>query len=281
MLQSNAISSSFSAVFNVPPIIIGVITSALFVFAILYKSGRIEKITGIIVPVMSLLFIIASVIAIILRWEKLPDAFSLILKNAFDLRGVGGGILGFFTSRAFRAGSMRGLVSNEAGAGTAPTAHALSDTRIPEKQGLMGVFEVFADTIILCTLTALVIILSGTDIYFSDPMALIINSFSSILGKGANVFICVSIFLFAYATLICWAKYGISSLLYLTESKAVRIIYIMIFSTLITVGTLFTSDFIWDAADLSIGFMTLINLSALFILRKEITRPFFKSPTTK
>ncbi len=276
MLQSNAISSSFSEVFKIHPAIVGVITSALFIFAILYKSGRVEKITSIIVPVMSLLFIIVSLIAIFLRRERLPYAFSAIFKNAFDFRSMSGGILGFLASRAFRAGSMRGLVSNEAGAGTAPTAHAISDTQIPEKQGLMGVFEVFADTIILCTLTALVIILSGTDSYFSDPMTLVVNSFFSILGRGADYFICISIFLFAYATLICWAKYGTSALLYLTKSKAIKTLYIIVFAALIIVGTLFTSNIIWDTADFSIGIMTIINLSALFILRKKITKPTLK-----
>ena len=281
MLQSNAISSSFSESFGIPPWVVGIITSVLFIFAILYKSGRVEKITGIIVPVMSLLFIVVSVIAILMRRERLPAAFSAIFKNALDPRCIGGGALGFLTSRAFRAGSMRGLVSNEAGAGTAPTAHAMSDTKIHEKQGLMGVIEVFADTIILCTLTALVIILSGTDPCYSDPMALILNSYSDILGEGANTFICISIFLFAFATLICWAKYGASSLLYITESKAVRIIYMIIFSALITVGTLFTSNIIWDTADFSIGIMTLINLLSLFILQREITKPNFKNTPTK
>lgn len=276
MLQSNAISSSFTHIFDINPAIIGLITAALFVGAILYKSGKVEKITNIIVPIMSLLYIAFCIIAILLRRDKLGDSFSLIFKNAFNRASIGGGTLGFLTSRAFRAGTMRGLVSNEAGAGTAPTAHALSDTQIPEKQGLMGVFEVFADTIILCTLTAIVIIISGVDINVSNPMILIMNSFSMDLGKASDIFLCISIFLFAFATLICWAKYGLSALEYLTRRPTIKTLYIISFAALIILGTIFTSDIIWDASDFSIGIMTLINLVAIFILRKEITRPSFK-----
>ncbi len=276
MLQSNAISSSFSHAFNINPAVIGIITAILFIAAIFYKSGKVEKITNIIVPIMSLLFIIVCALVIFLRRDKLPDAFSIIFKNAFNPESMGGGVIGFLMSRAFRAGSMRGLVSNEAGAGTAPTAHALSDTQIPEKQGLMGVFEVFADTIILCTLTAIVIIISGADLCVSNPMTLIMNSFSASLGRSADYFICISIFLFAFATLICWAKYGLSALEYLTKRNAIRTLYIIVFAALVFLGTVFTSETIWDASDFSIGVMTIINLCAIFILRKEITRPIYK-----
>lgn len=280
MLQSNAISSSLTHVFDINPIIIGLVTTALFVAAILYKSGRVEKITNIIVPIMSLVYIIFCAAAIYLCRSNVKNAFSLIFNGAFKRESFAGGVLGFLTSRAFKAGSMRGLVSNEAGAGTAPTAHAISDTQIPEKQGLMGVFEVFADTIILCTLTAIVIIVSGTDICVSNPMAIIMNSFSSILGKVSDLFLCASVFLFAFATLICWAKYGLSALEYLTRRPIMKTIYTIIFAALIISGTIFTSDIIWDASDFSIGIMTIINLSAIYILRKEITKPKFKKRKT-
>ena len=276
MLQSNAISSSFSHAFGLSPVNIGIVTAALFALAINFRSGKVERITGIIVPIMSVAFLLVCSIAIISRRQMLPDAFKSIVTNALSPRSVGGGMLGFIFSRAFRAGSMRGLISNEAGAGTAPTAHAMSDTRIPEKQGLMGVFEVFADTIIICTLTALVIILSGTDLNVNDPMTLIINAFSSFFGSFAEFFICISIFLFAFATLICWAKYGKLALAYLTRSKALNIVYTTTFTALIILGTLSAPSFIWDISDISIGVMTILNLCAIFILRKEITIPRFK-----
>lgn len=281
MLQSNAISSSLSHVLEIKPAIIGLAVAALLVASLLYKSGKVEKITNIIVPIMSLLYIVFCLIAILLRRDRIDDAFAIIFKDAFNLESVGGGALGFLTSRAFRAGSMRGLVSNEAGAGTAPTAHALSDTKIPEKQGLMGVFEVFADTIILCTLTAIVIIISGADLGVDNPMILIMNSFSADLGKPSDYFLCVSIFLFAFATLICWAKYGLSALEYLIDRPCVKGIYIFVFAVLVILGTVFTSNAIWDASDFSIGIMTIINLIAIFILRKEITRPELKRKSYK
>ncbi len=271
MLQSNAISSSFEYVFGTSPLLVGLITAALFLGAIFYKSGKVEKITGVIVPIMSLLYIAVTVVAIYICRDGLIEAFSSIFDHAFNMRSASGGILGFLTSQAFKSGSVRGLVSNEAGAGTAPTAHALSDTEIPEKQGLMGVFEVFADTIILCTLTALVIILSGADTAIANPMIIIVNAFSAILGSGANYFLCISVFLFAYATLICWARYGLLSLEYITHRPTARIIYIVAFATLTVLGTVFTSNIIWDTSDFSIGMMTLINLVALFILRRDIT----------
>ena len=277
MLQSNAISSSFAHVFKINPVYLGVVTSLFFTIAILYKSGRVEKITNIIVPIMTVLYIAFCLIAIFLRADRFGDAFAIILKNAFAPMSMGGGVLGFLTSQAFRAGSMRGLISNEAGAGTAPTAHAMSDTQISEKQGLMGVFEVFADTIILCTLTAIVIIISGVDLNVANPMILIMNAFSQSLGKSSDLFLCISIFLFAFATLICWAKYGISAIEYITSNKHVKSLYAITFATLIILGTLFTSKIIWDASDISIGIMTIINLIAVFVLRREITRPKFEN----
>lgn len=270
VMQVNAISDAVSGVFSISPLFAGIAVSALIFVSVVGDGDRVGKISEIAVPIASVLYIIAAVLAIMNGSDRLLYVIYRIIHDAFDLRSVGGGIIGILTSRSLRYGIMRGLISNEAGCGTAPTAHACADTDSPHRQGLYGLIEVFVDTVVLCSLTAFVILIFGIDTELSDPMKMCMDAFCGLLGGWAEYFICAEIFVFAFATLICWAHYGKESVRYFTQSKHARNAYIALFCLLAVVGAVSSSISVWEAADICIGIMTLINLSVLMMLSREI-----------
>ena len=272
VIQSNAVATSFSGVLNVKPLIVGALVATFCCFVITgnakWVSGFCEK----TVPLMTLGYFFLSVAVIAMRWESVPSAFSLIFEDAFRLDSAAGGIFGFFLSSKFRTGTMRGLMSNEAGCGTAPTAHASSNTESPSKQGLWGIFEVFVDTILLCTLTAIVIILAGNGVldYSADPMMMAIKAYSAVLGGWSEYYMCISVLLFAFATMVCWAHYGKESLRCLTKKKGAAAVYVLLFCLFVFVGAVAAPSLAWLLADLAIGIMTLINLPILCSMSGEV-----------
>ena len=265
VIQSNAAATSFSGVFGVSDWIVGGAVALLCCFVIVgnakWVSGFCEK----TVPLMTIGYVLLSAAVISARWDGVGEAFLAIFKDAFSLESAAGGVFGFLLSTKLRAGTMRGLMSNEAGCGTAPTAHAASSTQNPAKQGMWGIFEVFVDTIVLCTMTALVIILAGKGIfvYSENPMMMAIKAYSSVLGGWSEVFMCVSVMFFAFATMICWAHYGKESLRYLTRNGWAATLYVVGFCLFIFIGAVSAPSLAWLLADLSLGVMTLINLPVL------------------
>jgi AGCS family alanine or glycine:cation symporter len=223
---------------------------------------------------MTVGYILLSVAVISARWSGVGGAFLLIFEDAFSLDSAAGGVLGFLLSTKLRTGTMRGLMSNEAGCGTAPTAHAASSTQNPAKQGMWGIFEVFVDTVVLCTLTALVIILAGEGIfvYSENPMMMAIKAYSSVLGGWSEVFMCVSVMFFAFATMVCWAHYGKESLRFLTRKGWVATLYVVGFCLFVFIGAVSAPALAWLLADLSLGVMTLINLPVLCAMSGEVKR---------
>lgn len=271
VVQINAVSRSFLGVFNVSPIIIGA-AGAILCFVVI--SGNTEKISGFTektVPLMTLGYIIISMAVIIVRGDEVPSAFAEIFKNAFRFESAAGGVFGFLFSRSVRLGCMRGLMSNEAGCGTAPTAHASSTTNSAVKQGFWGIFEVFIDTIVLCTMTALVIIIGRVDGYDADPMMMTIKAYSSVLGPFAEYFICISVLLFGFATLICWAHYGRECIKYFTHARFAQNIFVLVFCAFVFIGALCAPESTWGIADLALGVMTVINVPVLCLMSGEIT----------
>jgi len=176
-------------------------------------------------------------------------------------------------SDAIRYGTMRGLLSNEAGWGTAPLAHAASSTKEPAKQGTWGIFEVFVDTIILCTMTAVVIIVNYDDAcaYASDGIMMTVKAYSATLGKSAEYFLCAAVLLFAYATVICWAHYGVECVSYIFKNKKfyARIFYI-VFCVFVFIGAIVAPEAVWTVVDFSIGSMTLINVLVVCFMSGEV-----------
>lgn len=281
MIQSNAVAEALEGVFDISPLLCGALLAILGALIITRGTELMAKFTEILVPLMTLGYVVISLWVLIVRRDMLGEAFSSIFKDAFSPDSAAGGFLGFLFSRALRFGTMRGLVSNEAGCGTAPAAHATSCAKSPVEQGFWGIFEVFVDTIILCTMTALVIIVSFGDLrYRGSYIMLTLDAYSSVLGEGAAIFLSLAVLCFGFATIVCWAHYGIESVRYFTRGKAVNRIFIAVYSVCAMIGANVNSSAIWSTADFAIGAMTLINVAVLLLMRKEIkleTEEYFYS----
>lgn len=272
MIQVNAITRSFESVFSVSPLILG-IGIAIFVFFIVSKGiSAISNLTEKLVPLMTVGYIVLSVAVMVVKADRLGDAFYKIFLSAFDFDAALGGITGFIFSKALRYGTMRGLISNEAGCGTAPTAHAVSNSKIPAEQGFLGVFEVFVDTIVLCTMTAIVVIISYPEVehFGNNFIMMTVSSYSYVLGDFAKYFLLLAVFFFAFATIICWSHYGMECIRYLSKKIYVKKIFIIIYSISVLFGALFDPDWIWDVADLAIGVMTFINVIVIMLMSREV-----------
>ena len=271
MIQVNSAANAVNGVFGIPPIIIGVIFALITVWTAIRGRDGILAVTEKLVPFMTVGFLLLSLAVIFIYPQKTLNAFSLIFQNAFNVKSGVSGVFGFLLSSSLRYGTMRGILSNEAGCGTAPAAHAVSSCKIPAKQGAWGIFEVFVDTILLCTLTAIVIIVGfdGVDPN-GDFMMMTVNAYTHLLGDFSGYFIALAVLLFGLATVLCWAHYGIVSVKYLTKRRLATPIFIVIYSAAVCIGAVISSKLIWDGADFSIGAMTLINVAILIKLSGEV-----------
>ena len=273
MMQANAVAEALEGVFSVPPLLCGTVMALFCLFIVSKGANLMSRITEIVIPMASAGYIAVSVAVIFIQREYLPDALRKIISDALTPSSAAGGALGFLLSRSLRFGTIRGLISNEAGCGTAPAAHATSSSNEPVEQGFWGIFEVFVDTIVLCTMTALVLIINFDQLSFSGSwMMLCIEAYKAVLGEFAAAFLGISVLCFGASTIICWAHYGVESLSYLTSSKAARGLFITAYSLFVLLGTVFTSKNIWAIADLAIGAMTMINIFVLLGMRKTVKK---------
>jgi AGCS family alanine or glycine:cation symporter len=217
-------------------------------------------------------YLLFSFAVLALKRDAVGDAFGDIFRGAFSVGSAAGGVLGFLTSRALRVGTMRGLLSNEAGCGTSPTAHAARGAHDPAAQGVWGIFEVLVDTLLLCTVTALVLLVSpeGGSALSEDGMLAVMRAYSSVLGGGTDLFFSVAVFCFGYATLLCWGGYGMESVRFLSSKKYWLALYLLLFGACILLGTRGASALVWSIADFCITAMTGINLCVLFLMRRRI-----------
>ncbi|MBE6595235.1 MAG: alanine:cation symporter family protein [Ruminococcaceae bacterium] len=277
MLQANAAAEALSAAFRVPPVAVGA-AMALLALAVLVGGGRrVERVCTALVPLMCLFFAVAAVAVLILRRGALPDALGAIFRSALTPRAGAGGAVGVIASKALRYGVTRGLVSNEAGCGTAPIAHSAAEVKSPAEQGLWGILEVFVDTILLCTLTALVILASGVPLEAGEGVSLAISAFRAVLGDVAEPLLALSVALFAFATVLCWAHYGVESLGYLLGQRRAKRLLLPAVAAAVVGGAVCAPGLVWNATDLVLGLMTLLNLTALLLLRGSVraeTRAF-------
>ena len=274
IIQSNAISSAFEGQFGIPLWVTGGVVAVTSMFIILGNSEKISSFTEKIVFVMSVGYVVVSLAALFIHKEHILPAFSKIFEDAFNFKSAGFGVIGFLFASSCRWGCMRGLMSNEAGCGTAPAAHATSNTNSPAKQGLFGIFEVFVDTILLCSLTALVIIVAGEGVLEFDynPMLITLNAYATLLGGWAGVYITVSVLLFGFATIVCWAHYGREALRFLWKNPFAKKLFPIFYSALVFFGAVCSVSFAWELADLAIGIMTVINIVILCLMSGEVKR---------
>ena len=280
VIQSSAAAEAMSGVFHMPPLAVGIGIGGLAAVILARGSAKVENACIAIVPFVCVLFSVASAAVLVLRREAIPDALSAIFKGAFSWKSGGAGALGFLTARSLRYGVARGLVSNEAGCGTAPIAHAAAETKSPTAQGVWGMIEVFVDTVLLCTMTALAILVSGVPLVGEGGTMLAINAFGAVLGEIAAPTLSLSILIFAFATVLCWSHYGSECLLYLTgKARATKW---MIPAVLVcsVVGAVAAPALLWELTDLIIALMAILNISTLLVSRRAVieeTRHYFES----
>lgn len=265
---------------------VGLVLAAVVAVVVLGGVKRIGQVTSYLVPFMAAFYILAGLALIVLRIDQVPQAFADILSGAFSLRSVGGGAAGYGIMVAMRQGVARGVFSNEAGLGSAPIAHAASSTEEPAEQAIWGVFEVFVDTIVICTITSLVVLLSGLELgetalaAYSSNGAAAAAAFNTILpGNWGGTLLQISLLFFALSTILSWSYYGGRCLGYLSgNNRVVDMLYKFIFIAVCVVGATGSGSLMWEISDTLNGLMALPNLIALLLLSGtviEITRNYF------
>lgn len=272
---------SLSESHNTISLIIGITMAILTAVALLGGIKRIGKVTEYLVPFMSFFYITFSLIVIFANIGNIGDAFSKIFVGAFHPQAVLGAASGIALKEALVWGLRRSAFSNEAGLGSAAIAHAAAETKGPVQQGLHGIFEVFADTLVICTLTGLTVVISGVDVAFGvkPSSELITSAFATVFGeKFASVFVAIALMFFAYSTILGWSLYGTRCIEYVFGLKATKV-YQVIFTVMIIVGATTSLDIAWDIADTFNGLMAIPNFIALFALSgivAKLTKDYFK-----
>ena len=261
-------------------LVIGIIVTILVGMVLLGGIKRIGSVTEKLVPFMALIYVILALGVVALNISRVPEVFGSIIYGAFNPRAVTGGIIGsFFLS--MKKGVSRGIFSNEAGLGTGPIAHASADTGKPVKQGFFGIFEVFADTIVICTLTALVILCSGVSIPFGSPAGaeLTIGGFIKTYGNGVSIFTAIAMCSFAFSTIIGWGLYGARCIEFLLSEKVIKP-FMVVYSLTAIVGATMDLGLLWDISETFNGLMAIPNLIALFLLSNvvvKLTKEYFET----
>ena len=254
-------------------LIIGIVITILVGLILLGGIKRIGSVTEKLVPFMALFYILLALGVVIMNYRNIPHVFYSIVYGAFCPRAVTGGVVGsFFLS--MKKGVSRGIFSNEAGLGTGSIAHACADTRKPVKQGLFGIFEVFADTIVICTLTALVILCSGTTVTYGQAAGaeLTISGFTSVYGSWISVFTAVAMCCFAFSTIIGWGLYGARCIEFLFSSEKVVKPFMVVYSLVAILGATVELGLLWSIAETFNGLMAIPNLIAVFLLSGTVVK---------
>lgn len=257
---------------GVSNLIQGILIAFLVGLILLGGIKRIGSVAERLVPFMALFYIVLALGVVFLNIERIPEVFSSIVYGAFNPSAVTGGVVGsFFLS--MQKGVARGIFSNEAGLGTGSIAHACADTKKPVKQGLFGIFEVFTDTIVICTLTALVILCSGIPVnYGADAGAeLTIQGFTATYGNWVSLFTAVALCCFAFSTIIGWGLYGARCIEFLFNEKVIKP-FMVVYSLVAILGATVNLGLLWSIAETFNGLMSIPNLIAVFLLSGTVVR---------
>ena len=269
LFNYNLISKDSVSTLN---LIIGIALAALIALILLGGIKRIGHVTEKLVPFMALMYIVLALGVVILNIGNVPQVFASIFKGAFSPASVTGGAVGsFFMS--MKKGVSRGIFSNEAGLGTGSIAHACADTSKPVKQGFFGIFEVFVDTIVICTLTALVILCSGVSIGYGDAAGaeLTISGFTSVYGGWVSVFTAIAMCCFAFSTIIGWGLYGTRCIEFLFGYRANKP-FMLVYALVAIVGATMNLGLMWSIAETFNGLMAIPNLIAVFLLSGVVVK---------
>ena len=276
---TTAIDSALSS-FNVLPadavklvnLIIGVALAIIIALILIGGIKRIGNVTSKLVPFMAIMYIVLALGVIFFHIKSVPAVFASIIEGAFNPASVTGGVVGsFFMS--MKKGVSRGIFSNEAGLGTGSIAHACADTKKPVKQGFFGIFEVFVDTIIICTMTALVILCSGVSVNYGEAAGaeLTISGFTAVYGSWVSIFTAVAMCCFAFSTIIGWGLYGTRCIEFLFGSRSNKP-FMVLYSLTAIVGATMNLGLMWSIAETFNGLMVIPNLIAVFLLSGVVVK---------
>lgn len=264
-VQSNTITLAFANAFALDRSILGYILVVLTGLIIFGGVHRVAKATEIIVPIMAIAYVLIALFVVLKNISLLPSIFSLIFKDAFGIQSVMGGTLGSVISMGIK----RGLFSNEAGMGSAPNAAATAEVTHPVKQGLIQTLGVFTDTLLICSATAFMILISGVYTSSGTGIELTQNALSSQVGSWGNTFIAICIFLFAFSSIIGNYYYGETNIEFISSNKLFLTIYRFLVLGMVLFGATSEIKIVWDMADLFMGLMAIINLIAITLLHKQ------------
>ena len=278
--QVNAITHAMQDTFNIPVLVTAIIVTLLVGLIILGGVKRIATASSVIVPFMAILYVTTSLVIILLNIEKVPDAISLIIYSAFDPQAALGGVVGFTVMKAIQSGVARGIFSNESGLGSAPIAAAAAQTREPVRQGLISMTGTFLDTIIVCTMTGIVLVLTGAW-NNSELAGATVTNYAFAQGLGTSIgatIVTVGLLFFAFTTILGWCYYGERCFVYLVGIRGVKL-YRLAYIVLVGLGSFLHLNLIWIISDIVNGLMAFPNLIALIGLRKiviEETKDYFQ-----
>ncbi|HXV87029.1 MAG TPA: sodium:alanine symporter family protein [Gemmatimonadales bacterium] len=283
MVQANSVADSLRATFGMTPSVVGIVLVAVTGVVILGGIRRIADVTQVLVPFMALLYLGGGLAILVLRAGEIPGALRLVLDGAFSGTAATGGFAGSTVMLALRYGVARGLFSNEAGLGSAPMVHAAADTDHPARQGLYGIFEVFVDTILICSTTGLVILVTGVWDGGATGAALSAQAFETGLpGTLGDLVVTTGLVLFAFSTIIGWSYYGETGMVYLFGVRA-AIPYRLAWLVFIYLGAVGSLHLVWDVADTLNGLMAVPNLISVLAsipLLLRLQREFFSRPAS-
>lgn len=264
-VQSNTIAASLQSTFGCSALATGLVLAALTAVIIFGGLRRVAKFSAVIVPVFALAYIAITLAVVLFNLEKLPGVFGLIFSDAFSARNIAGGALG----ATIMTGARRGLFSNEAGMGSAPNAAATANISHPVKQGYVQAFSVFVDTLVICSCTAFIVLLTDYQTLGGEGITLTQQALTQELGGLGNYFLSVSVLLFAFTSIIGNYYYGQANVEFLTRSKTVMALFRTGVSIMVFLGAVLQLKLVWNAADLFMTVMALMNLYAIFRLRRQ------------
>jgi len=276
LVQSNSVAAALQSSFNLNPWVTGIVLAVVTALVIIGGIKRIGAFTEKLVPFMAAIYILGGLVIIFINAAKIPAAFALIFSSAFTGKAAVGGFAGATIAQAIRFGIARGVFTNEAGLGSAPIAHAAATTDHPVRQGLWGVFEVFADTLVICSITALAIVTSGVWESGATGAALTTAAFEQAIPGGGYI-VSIGIVLFAFSTIVGWEYYGERCAEYLFGPKA-NMIYRILWIPFVLVGAIGGLEFVWSLADTLNGLMAIPNLIGVLALSGtvfKLTKEFF------
>ncbi|WP_144210108.1 alanine/glycine:cation symporter family protein [Shewanella donghaensis] len=268
-VQANTIAGAMTAVFDFDPIYVAIIITILSGVVIMGGLKKVARVSEIVVPVMALAYIAIALVVVLMNLEELPAVFMLVINSAFGWHEAAGGAVAYSIAQAMQAGIARGLFSNEAGMGSAANiaASASPNPNHPASQGYIQMMGVFFDTIVICTATAAIILLSGDAAGSGDGVAMTINALNSHVGDWGGAFIAFAILLFCFTSIIANYSYAETNVMFLSGNKKAALpIFRLVVLGMVMFGAMAKINIVWNLADVSMGLMALVNMVALLLL---------------